>query len=380
MWKTEIDSASFVDMIETSWLEFIRFSLDKDQSIPNSVSTIDWENFYEFAQKQCIVGILFDGISRLGYKPAYIPRKVLISWGVHFDMIQKQNKRVNEAAGELPAFFNKDGYRCVILKGQGNNLLYPSPFSRMSGDIDIWITPTDNNLTESQRERNCLQYLRSKFPNGNLHYNHIDAGHFRGIKVEVHHRPRFLNNLVYNRRLQKWIISCREEQFQHLVSLPDGAGEVAIPTIEFNIIFQLAHIYGHLLQEGIGLRHIIDYYYVLKANQGKEKNKLCHTLKHLGLWNISGAVSWVMHNQLGLDADYLLTPQDSVRGRFLWREMLLGGNFGHFNEDNLRVHSKLGNNLRRLKRDVSLLRYFPSECISEPIFRLYHYLWRLKYN
>jgi hypothetical protein len=180
--------------------------------------------------------------------------------------------------------------------------------------------------------------------------------------------------------LQKGIISCREEQFQHLVSLPEGVGEVAIPTIEFNIIFQLAHIYGHLLQEGIGLRHIIDYYYVLKAYQGKEKNELCHTLKHLGLWNISGAVSWVLHNQLGLDEDYLLTPQDSVRGCFLWREMLLGGNFGQFKEDNLRVHSKLGNNLRRLKRDVNLLRYFPSECISEPIFRLYHYFWRLKYN
>ena len=36
-----------------------------------------------------------------------------------------------------------------------------------------------------------------------------------------------------------------------------------IPTVEFNIIFQLTHIYSHLMNEGIGLRQLLDYYYVL---------------------------------------------------------------------------------------------------------------------
>ena len=36
-----------------------------------------------------------------------------------------------------------------------------------------------------------------------------------------------------------------------------------IPTVEFNIIFQLTHIYSHLMNEGIGLRQLVDYYYVL---------------------------------------------------------------------------------------------------------------------
>ena len=36
-----------------------------------------------------------------------------------------------------------------------------------------------------------------------------------------------------------------------------------IPTVEFNIIFQLTPIYSHLMNEGIGLRQLVDYYYVL---------------------------------------------------------------------------------------------------------------------
>ena len=36
-----------------------------------------------------------------------------------------------------------------------------------------------------------------------------------------------------------------------------------IPTVEFNIILQLTHIYSHLMNEGIGLRLLVDYYYVL---------------------------------------------------------------------------------------------------------------------
>ena len=54
----------------------------------------------------------------------------------------------------------------------------------------------------------------------------------------------------------------KEEQFSHRVMLGEQ-GEIAIPTVEFNLIFQLTHIYAHLMNEGIGLRQLLDYYYVL---------------------------------------------------------------------------------------------------------------------
>jgi hypothetical protein len=49
------------------------------------------------------------------------------------------------------------------------------------------------------------------------------------------------------------------------VELPECAGNVDVPTAEFNAVFQMAHIMMHFFIEGIGLRHFVDYYYVLKA-------------------------------------------------------------------------------------------------------------------
>ena len=82
------------------------------------------------------------------------------------------------------------------------------------------------------------------------------------MEVEVHYRPSFLLCFWHNRKLQKYYERVKEEQFSHRVMLGEQ-GEIAIPTVEFNLIFQLTHIYAHLMNEGIGLRQLLDYYYVL---------------------------------------------------------------------------------------------------------------------
>ena len=47
------------------------------------------------------------------------------------------------------------------------------------------------------------------------------------------------------------------------MSLPDGAGDIAVPTTAFNVIYQLTHLYHHFFDEGIGMMQIIDYYHVV---------------------------------------------------------------------------------------------------------------------
>ena len=54
-------------------------------------------------------------------------------------------------------------------------------------------------------------------------------------------------------------------------------------------------------------------------------------------------------------------------------DILNGGYFGHYDK-----HHVLGHNLPRLYRDARLLRYYPAEALSEPIFRTWHFFWRMK--
>ena len=78
----------------------------------------------------------------------------------------------------------------------------------------------------------------------------------------MHYRPSFLLCFWHNRKLQKYYWMEKEEQFSHRVMLGEQ-GEIAIPTVEFNLIFQLTHIFSHLMNEEIGLRQLLDYYFVI---------------------------------------------------------------------------------------------------------------------
>lgn len=78
-----------------------------------------------------------------------------------------------------------------------------------------------------------------------------------------------------------------------------------------------------------------------------------------------------LHKVMGLTEDNMIAPMDVKRGKCF----LNGGNFGHYDK-----HHVLGHNLLRLYRDVRLLRYYPAEALSEPMFRTWHILCRLKYQ
>ena len=131
--------------------------------------------------------------------------------------------------------------------------MYPNPYSRTPGDIDIWVEGEDKRV---------ISFVRSISPHEKACYHHIEFPSYKGVEVEVHYRPSFLLCFWHNRKLQKYYERVKEQQFSHRVMLGEQ-GEIAIPTAEFNLIFQLTHIYSHLMNEGIGLRQLVDYYYVL---------------------------------------------------------------------------------------------------------------------
>ncbi len=235
------------------FFDFLRFCIGSQSEIPSSLNEANWKELYAIAQKQALVGILFDGIQRLPSSDVGISRDLLLQWMAQCKMLEKANVRLNDAAIQVSEWFRKKGFRTCILKGQGNALMYPNPYSRTPGDIDIWVEGGDKRV---------ISFVRSISPHEKACYHHIEFPSYKGVEVEVHYRPSFLLCFWNNRKVQKYYERMKEEQFSHRVMLGEQ-GEIAIPTVEFNIIFQLTHIYSHLMNEGIGLRQLVDYYYVL---------------------------------------------------------------------------------------------------------------------
>ena len=232
---------------------FLRFCIGSAKEIPDSLKEADWKELYAIAQKQCLVGVLFDGIKKLPAEYVGMKKELLLQWMAESQMLVKANVRLNDAAIQVSEWFRKKGFRTCILKGQGNALMYPNPYSRTPGDIDIWVEGGDKRV---------ISFVRSISPHEKACYHHIEFPSYKGVEVEVHYRPSFLLRFRHNRKLQKYYERVKEEQFSHRVMLGEQ-GEIAIPTVEFNLIFQLTHIFSHLMNEGIGLRQLVDYYFVI---------------------------------------------------------------------------------------------------------------------
>ena len=103
-------------------------------------------------------------------------------------------------------------------------------------------------------------------------------------------------------------------------------------------------------------------------------------LKYLGLWKFAGAVMYVLHEVLGLPKEKMIAPMDEKRGKLLLSEILNGGNFGkhftkygHFTQQGMAKKYFL-----KIWRNMHFVRYYPAEALSEPIFRTWHFFWRMK--
>ena len=348
------------------FFDFLRFCIGSAKEIPVSLKEADWKELYRIAQKQCLVGILFDGIQKLPPAEVGMSKDLLLQWMMQCQMLEKANVRLNDAAIQVSEWFRKKGFRTCILKGQGNALLYPNGLHRTPGDIDIWVEGGDKRV---------ISFVRSISPHEKACYHHIEFPSYKGVEVEVHYRPSFLLCFWHNRKLQKYYERVKEEQFSHRVMLGEQ-GEIAIPTVEFNLIFQLTHIYAHLMNEGIGLRQLLDYYFLLLHAEMKDVAKLQRNLKHIGIWKFAGAIMYIMQEVFGMPASRLIAPPNEKYGRFVLNEVLEAGNFGVHDARNPFGRSKLGHNLQRVCRDMRLFRYFPLEALSEPLFRVWHFFWR----
>ena len=460
---------------------FLRCCLGCKENISRVIACMDWQELYSFASKQAILGLCFEGIERLGkeypeeLKQNPIGRELLMTWMGKAQQIRRQNMKVNVVAGKLFSMLREDGMRCCVLKGQGNALMYPNPYSRTPGDIDVWIN--------ASRER-IMEYAQKKFELGDdIRLQHLETS-LDGVPVELHFFPCSMNNPIYHARLQKWFRRNADLQCSHIVGLPDGAGDIAIPTTAFNVVYQLTHLYHHFFDEGIGMRQIFDYYHVVcdfyKVYQNSSKitpslftikegstfspspsqwslhplrfprfrgtetsgsgdvtapsrcseplrskdggpskvspncagwdrrgvsgdiasdasvisafttdssastalDVVQRELKYLGLWKFAGAVMYVLHETLGLPEEKMIVPVDEKRGRLLLAEILDGGNFGrHFTKYAGFTHQSMGKKyFLKIWRNMHFVRYYPAEALCEPLFRTWHFFWRLKYK
>ena len=367
---------------------FLRYSLQSEAKEFPDVQELDWQGLYIFSCEQAIAGVVFEGVKRLGEQGVKPPFHLLMEWLATAEQIKNKNKILNERCVELTSQLEKEGFHSCILKGQGNAVMYPNPYSRTPGDIDVWIlghtdSTDDTDIDVSQKARKAqnirtvarkrrgaiIQYAKSIDPKAEVRYYHVEFD-WDGVPVELHFMPGIMNNPVYNGRLQRWYKGHAE--ITENAELPDGVGRIPVPTKEFNIVFQLAHMMHHFFDEGVGLKHMVDYYYLLTRRE--EHDDLTEQLKHFNLYAFAGAVMYVMKTTLAMDDRFLIVPVDEKRGQALLKDIKKGGNFGR--NHGLTEHFTGKRFFLKLWRNMHFVCDYPAELLCEPVYRTWHFFWR----
>jgi len=352
------------------FFELLQVALGHRKALSHTPTETEWNALYDQCERQTLIGVTFPALGILeGEQRA--PKRLFMQWYAASEDIRARNIMINKKASLASRTFARDGKRSIILKGQGLALLYPDPGLRTPGDIDIWVEGTRDEIAK---------YLRRFCPDEEVVYHNMRFPALEDVEMEAHFTPSWFNNPIANKRFQRW---CKEKQpklFSHQVQLEGAKSEVSVPDGEFNRVFVMQHIYRHLFGDGIGLRQVLDYYYVLRQGFTPEEcEETMRMVRSTGMARFARALMYVEQFVFGMEDQYLLCEPDKKEGEYLLSEIMRAGNFGKY--DPRIVHTdnepKWHSFMRITKQNWHLVTHYPAEVISSPFFRAWHYVWRI---
>ena len=376
-------------MILQDFYTILQSAIGKTVQLSHTLSEKEWNEIFGLAKKQALVGIMFEGVERLPQEQ-WPPRNVVLQWAMVVESIKHRNRQTTDVCLRLTEVLGKDGFETCILKGQANHVYYDGLNSehslgqlRICGDVDAWIWPKEKT---KHPVKSIIDYCQSKKILLSLCHLHAEVKPVNGVPVEIHFRPSFLNAPWSNLCFQKLFKSAVFENKEI-----DKCGLIKKLRVDYDLIFQMNHIYRHLLDEGVGMRQVLDFYMLLKTYRKEslvrdelmDGSALKKHVKACGMGRFASALMYVLQKIFDMDGSELLCAPSEHHGSFLLDEMMLAGNFGHYDARMRTLEVKKGKlsyqlqkALRRFKRNLRFLTSYPGEVICEPIARVEHFLWR----
>ena len=381
------------------FFELIQVAIGRRGSLSRVPSAEEWSMLYALAEKQAVAGVCFRGVQQLPEEQrACLPASLKMRWLALATQIQARNELMNRRCVEVQRMLAEEGFMSAILKGQGVAELYEISneelgirnnslgMLRQSGDIDVYV-PCGM--------KKALRWCRKRY--GNVEFDYINAHvpMFKDVEVELHWRVQSMTNLFRNRGLQRWLE--REETKEMILGgkadlKPETT--ITVPTLEFNAFYLMLHCYHHVFESGLGLRQLMDYYFLLMARNNlnldlnlnnrktttgttEDNFNLNKRFREFGMERFVGAVMWIMQEVFGLERERLLCEPDEKEGRYILAEVMAGGNFGHHDKRIRKVgKGKWQSVFANLQHAMHVLRRYPSEALWMPIWMVYHFIWK----
>ena len=371
------------------FFEFLQVALGQRACLSHTPTEQEWELLYDMADKQAVAGVCFAAIERLYGQRQVPPQPLLFSWIGAAEAIKQRNELLNKQCRKLQTKLKEAGIRSSILKGQAVAKYYGHTDStddteddgeqqsstdklalyRQPGDIDVYVDCGSERAMQFAREQGVGVV--------EWDYKHLHLDVFKDTEVEVHYRVEVMLNLWKNRKLQRWFKEHTEEIFCHTESTNNTEiGGLVAPSTSFNLFYILLHIYRHFLYEGVGMRQLMDYFFVLRHTDSTDSTEIIKTLKEFGMMRFAQGIMWVMQKVFALEHQYMIGEPLESEGRFILEEVMRGGNFGQYDQQLGKAGGKWRAVRRIIRHNIHLLAHYPSDVIWAPIWIAWHWVWK----
>lgn len=303
------------------FFSLLRYALGAASSFDACPTEAEWRYIYEQGVRQSVIALLFTAVNRLRDEQEP-PLELTMKWATEAEDVRALNALLNSESKRLTDLFEVEGYHTAILKGQANARLYPDPMSRQPGDIDIFV---DGGMERVGALLTRLGLIEEG-EKPQVHHWHLPEG-FSEVIVEVHHRP--LPRTDSDTRHTDRIMAYLQGEFETATTFcPEG---FRVPSIAYALVMQLSHMRRHaVMNGGIGLRQVIDYYVLLNHATDAELQQLRIQVKHFGMKQFAAALMWMLQQTLHLPANKMIAEPNRYRGEWLLRYIMEGGNFGFY--------------------------------------------------
>lgn len=376
-------------MVIKDFFLILQSAIGENVRLTHSLSHDEWEEMFDLAKKQALLGLAFEGVKKLP-KEQWPQGDIVLKWTMATEQVKRQNLQTTNVCLRLNDIFAKDGFDTCILKGQANHVYYDGLIDgvslgmlRVCGDVDAWIWPKEKIL---HPVKSIIDYCQRRNILLSLCHLHAEVKPINGVPIEIHFRPSFLNAPWRNRNFQRVFKAAVFDNAKI-----DDSGIVKKLRVDYDLIFQMNHIYRHLLDEGVGLRQVFDFYVLLK-DYNKEryvrtelmgKEEMMKIISFCGMKRFATALMYVLKDIFHVGNDELICGISEKDGLFLQDEMMMAGNFGHYDTRMNAIEVRKGKlsfqlqrASRRFMRNLRFLSSYPEEVICEPFARIAHFLWR----
>ena len=319
--------------VNEALFELLRMAVDDDCSprfFKHRLDENEWQALRAFCHKQLLDAVVYRALCRLP-KELQPPPKLMFQWAIEAEIVKGHNKLLNSMAAGFTEDFAARGRKTAVLKGAANARLYPDPFMRQAGDIDLWVEGGRDSVIALVKEMG----YKVTDKDASVHHLHIhDAGN--GITLEVHYQPAVGTiNPIAKARVLRYL----NTEIQNVERVPEG---FCVPSMKFALVMQLLHIMHHFFFGGIGFKQIVDYCILLKRSTEADRRAVSALLSRFGVKSFCSALMWIMSYVFGLESDRLLCKPNEKAGQKVLAEVYDGGHFGRYKNNGKPVYFKNG--------------------------------------